>query len=78
MARRTILGVPQSGAFFVRDDTVALGLVLYFIDVLLLIVQTVGLARIQLAVRNALIDTPFLIRLPLINARGLCLCEHNR
>lgn len=46
VARRTILGMLNPGAFLLRHHPVGLGLVLHVVDVFLLVIQTSGLAFI--------------------------------
>jgi len=75
VARRTILGMLDPGAFFLRHHPVGLGLVLDVVNVFLLIVQASGLTFIELTAGNALINPSLLIRLSLIDSWGLRLRE---
>jgi len=68
VARGAILSMLDPSALFLRHHPIGLSLILHVVDVLLLVVQAIGLAFIQLSAGNALINPSLLIRLPLINS----------
>jgi hypothetical protein len=70
---RPILRGMEAGSFLFRHHPIGFGFVLHLVDMLLLLVQLVRFALSQLTARNPLIDSQFLVGLPLINTRRLSL-----
>jgi hypothetical protein len=71
MARRAILGTFDLRSLLLRDDVVAFRPFLHLINVLLLLVQPIGLSISQLTAGDPLINPLLLVGLPLIDPRGL-------
>jgi len=61
------------GPLLFRHDAIGLCPVFHLVDVFLLFTQPVCFSLVQLPTRNPLIDPLFLIRLPLVDHRRLCL-----
>jgi len=73
-----ILGLVQPGPLLAGDDTVSLGPRFNVVDMLLTALQTIGLASGPAAAGNPLFDTSLLVKLTLVDTRGIGLGKGKR